>query len=117
MSDDYMRSRNCSCMRCRTRGLMGAAILITIGVLFLLQEYWYIRFDRTWPVILLVIGVMSLISRTASSEGHMQPYWQGGPATPPPASSQDPWAGGRVPQTPPTSGSGEQQPGDRQEKP
>lgn len=97
----FIRNRGCSCLRCRTRGLMGAAILITLGVLFMLQEYMYIRFERTWPVILLVIGVMSLISRTASTEGHVQPYWIRGAAAPPPTpSAQDPWATGRGPTSP-----------------
>jgi hypothetical protein len=111
MSDYFLRNRNCSCTRCRTRGLLGPAILITLGVLLLLQAYIHIPFDRTWPVLLVVIGVFLLINRTASSEGHVQPYWPGGPAAP--ASSQDRWAGGRVPPAPSEPASGEQ-PGQQQ---
>ena len=113
MSDHFLRNRNCSCIRCRTRGLLGPAILITLGVLLLLQAYMYISFDRTWPVLLVVIGVFLLINRTASSEGHVQPYWAGGPPAPTPASSQDPWAGGRVPPAP-TEPASSEQPGQQQ---
>lgn len=112
----YLRNRNCSCARCRCRGLMGAVILITLGVLFALQEYMYIRFERTWPVILVVIGICSLVGRTASTEGHVQPFGPGGPGAPPPASSQDPWASGRVPSSPTTPTSPGQKQNDQQVK-
>ena len=104
----YYRSRHCPCARCRCRGLMGAAVLITLGVLFLLQEFWIIRFDQSWPVLLLVIGVMMLLSRTASAEDHVQPYGMGGPGAPgAPQVQGDRWAGGSpsVQSSSPTSGS------------
>ena len=46
---------------------MGPAILITLGVLFLLDQ-WHgggFGFGRTWPVILLVIGLVKLAAATA----------------------------------------------------
>jgi hypothetical protein len=45
---------------------MGAIILIALGVLFLLDSFDLFRFDwfgRTWPVILIVIGVWIFIRR------------------------------------------------------
>jgi hypothetical protein len=61
----------CRCQRCSIRGLMGPAILITIGVLFLIhQSHWDYGFGRTWPVILLVIGAVKLAEALASDEGH-----------------------------------------------
>lgn len=54
---------------------MGAAIIVTIGVLFLVQEFWYIDFDRTWPVLLIVIGLLTFAGHNASMEGHVQPWW------------------------------------------
>jgi hypothetical protein len=67
---------------------MGPAILITIGVLFLLENYEVIPFDRSFPVLLLVIGCMLLISRTGSMEGHIERGWIQGPtASQPP----QPW--------------------------
>lgn len=89
----YIRNRGCHCARCRARGLMGPAILITIGVLFLLQEYFWIRFEETWPALLIVIGLLSFASRSGSTEGHVQPNWleRVNPPPPPPPSSQPPY--------------------------
>jgi hypothetical protein len=53
---------------------MGPAIIITIGVLMLLQENDVIWFYRSWPVILLVAGLFSFLGASASTEGHVQPY-------------------------------------------
>ncbi len=62
----------CTCARCRMRGLMGPAILITIGVLFLIQQFSNrVSFGELWPVILIVIGAVKLIEATASTEGHV----------------------------------------------
>ena len=102
----YIRNRNCQCVRCRAHGLMGAAVLITLGVLFLIDSYGVIRFDQGLPALLLVIGCVLLISRTGSTEGHIQPGWvqqpiaqsPGAPwpttttAVPPPPSQQ--WSSG-----------------------
>lgn len=71
----YVRNRRCPCMRCRTRGLMGGAILITLGVLFLLDNYGIFYFDNSWPVLLIVIGLLSYAARSGSMEGHIQPRW------------------------------------------
>jgi hypothetical protein len=52
---------------------MGPAILITIGVLFLLDR-WHgdlFRFHHTWPAILLVVGFIKLAETFASTEGHI----------------------------------------------
>ena len=72
----------CSCQRCSIRGLMGPAILITIGVLFLVQQsHWAYHFGRTWPVILLVIGVIKLAEALASDAGHGMQNMPPGPGT------------------------------------
>jgi hypothetical protein len=50
---------------------MGPAILITIGVLFLVQQFhWEYGFRKTFPIILLVIGVVKLAEALASDTGH-----------------------------------------------
>jgi hypothetical protein len=63
----------CSCKRCTIRGMMGPAILITLGLLFLLGETrgWGFSFGRTWPVVLIVSGAINLISALSSTEGHI----------------------------------------------
>ena len=69
-----MSSRiRCSCRRCTIRSLMGPAIIITIGVLFLLDQMRGSTFDfsNTYPVILIVIGAVSLAAALAPTEGHV----------------------------------------------
>jgi len=82
----------CHCRRCTLRGLMGPAVIITVGVLFLLQEtHSGIRFGQMWPLILVVIGVISLASALAPMDGHTEtvanvpPPGQVPPPPPPPA--------------------------------
>jgi len=77
------RTDRCYCERCRTRRLMGPAILLTIGVLMLLDTTSRISFDKTWPAILLVIGVVKLLQSNASSEGHIGPLPPGHSGFPP----------------------------------
>jgi hypothetical protein len=64
---------------------MGAAVLITLGVLFLLENYHVVDFDQSFPVLLLVIGAVMLVARTGSTEGHMERGWMPGAAPPPPS--------------------------------
>ncbi len=45
------------------RGIVGATTLITLGVLFLLDEWTRYDFDRTWPLLLIAIGVALVASR------------------------------------------------------
>jgi len=63
----------CRCARCTIRGLLGPAVVITIGVLFLLQQMrgGYFSFENTYPVILVVIGAILLASSLAPMEGHL----------------------------------------------
>jgi TM2 domain-containing membrane protein YozV len=62
----------------RYRSMTGPAVLMTIGVLSLLDNLHGPGWDRTWPVILLVIGVIQLVER-----GYL------GGTPPPPAISSD----------------------------
>lgn len=93
----------CACSRCTIRGLMGPAIIITIGVLFLLHEMrgGFFDFENTYPVILIVIGAISLGAALTPMEGHSN----GGvvPAPTPPPGTVDP-----TPDTtpPPAAGQG-----------
>jgi hypothetical protein len=77
---------------------MGPAILITIGLLFLLSELrgGYFDFDNTWPVILLVIGAISLASALAPMDGHISGPLPPAPPSAPagmPPSTQNPFPG------------------------
>jgi hypothetical protein len=73
---------------------MGPAILVTLGILFLLDQMrgGYFDFRSTWPVILIVIGAISLASSLASADGHINGQVSTAPpGTPPP--SQNPYVG------------------------
>jgi Domain of unknown function (DUF5668) len=76
----------CACRRCTIRGLMGPAVIITVGVLFLLDQTGggNFSFANTYPVILIVIGAISLAAAASSSEGHVSgPVPPPGPVAPP----------------------------------
>ncbi len=44
--------------------IRGPITLITIGALFALDHLTPYSIDRTWPVLLIVFGVMSLLCRS-----------------------------------------------------
>ncbi len=81
----YRYNPYCSCSRCRAHGYMGPAVLITLGVLFLLDQvgssYW-LEFGRTWPALLIVIGLVSFLRHSASANGHVPLGYVGAPAAP-----------------------------------
>jgi hypothetical protein len=92
------------------RAIRGPITLITLGVLFALQNFTRFGFDQTWPVLLIVFGLLSLLQRGAAPPRATQMP----PMPPPPARgyaptgyAQSPYsqtpAGGA---TPPSSGSG-----------
>jgi hypothetical protein len=77
----------CRCQSCTIRGLTGPAVVITIGVLFLLHQVvhgGHFYFGNTWPVILVVMGILLLASSMASREGHIEPPPGVTSAPPPP---------------------------------
>jgi hypothetical protein len=45
------------------RAIRGPIMLITVGVLFALDHMTRFTFGRTWPAILIVLGVLSLGDR------------------------------------------------------
>lgn len=67
----YRGGGTCTCARCRCRGLLGPIILITVGAVFLADQFIpRLGFGELWPVILIVIGVVKLLESSASTEGH-----------------------------------------------
>ena len=81
-------NETCICGRCRTCWLMGPSIVLTTGILFLLQSTNVVDIDRTWPAWILVVGIVKLLQSTASSQGHIGPLPPGSP--PPPTPPQAP---------------------------
>jgi|SRR5579859_7764236 hypothetical protein len=79
----------CRCPRCTIRSLLGPAVIVTVGVLFLLQQMrgGYFDFGNTYPVILVVIGAILLASSLAPMDGHINSntHPANPPVAPPPA--------------------------------
>jgi hypothetical protein len=75
----------CTCDRCKMRCIMWPAIMFTLGVLFLIDNLHGPGFERTWPLILLVIGGVKLLQSNASDAGHI-----GGPPVLPPSGAAPP---------------------------
>ena len=72
----YATNRSCSCLRCKLHGSMGAAVLLTVGGIFLLRNLsyqWSYDSPHYWPLLLIVIGLMLFGQRSASLQGHVQP--------------------------------------------
>ncbi len=96
------------------RAIRGPITLITIGVLFALNNFTQYRFEQTWPVILIVFGLLSLLRRgtqtfTPETPGGAPPY-----NYPPPSGSsgsyrQSQYAGTTPPEQsgPPPAGGGQ----------
>jgi len=85
----------CTCSRCTIRGLMGPAVITTLGILFLLSELQggMLSFGHTFPIVLIVIGAILLASAVAPMDGHI-----GTPVTPVP-----PFVPPTTPPAPPSS--------------
>jgi hypothetical protein len=47
----------------RMRGLVGPVVLVTVGLLSLIDDLGGPRWHRTWPVLLLAIGITKLLER------------------------------------------------------
>ena len=78
----YRYNPYCSCSRCRAHGFMGPAVLITLGVLFLLDQITHVRwldFGSTWPAFLIVIGLVMFLEHNASPAGHVPREYGAGP--------------------------------------
>lgn len=72
---------------------MGPAVLITLGVLFLLDQvvhvYW-MEFGRTWPALLIVIGLVMFLQHNAPATGHIPREYMAVPPIQPVAAWQPP---------------------------
>jgi hypothetical protein len=46
------------------QAIRGPVLLVTAGVLFAIHQAGVLSFSRTWPLLVIVIGVMKLLERT-----------------------------------------------------
>jgi hypothetical protein len=69
------------------RALRGSVWIILIGVLFLLDSFGILSWGHSWPVIIIVAGLMAIFQRTSYSAAMATPYpypYPTPPAAPPP---------------------------------
>ena len=59
------------------QAVRGPILLITVGILFAVQQAGMLPISRTWPLFIIVIGVMKLIERLALPRAPYPP--PGGP--------------------------------------
>jgi hypothetical protein len=76
------------------RGLRGPVMVITVGVLFALNNFTPYRFEETWPVLIIVAGLVSLLGRAVA---------------PPPTVPPPPYSTYQPPFPPPTAAGGYRQ--------
>jgi len=63
--------KRCGCAQCRVRRLMGPLMIITIGAIFLVQQYTPYGVGTLWPLMLIVPGIILVAASLASDEGHV----------------------------------------------
>ena len=70
--ENYRCNPGCNCARCRMAGVMGPAVLVTLGALFLADnlDIGGLSFHNTWPLLLIVIGIVKVLQYSAPMEGH-----------------------------------------------
>lgn len=61
---------HCTCARCRFSSMLWPVMLVTVGVLFLVQQYTPYSFGEIWPVLLIVLGVWKVLEYMMPTEGH-----------------------------------------------
>ncbi len=80
----FRPNRCCECERCARGRMIGGVVLLTLGALFLLSEFTRFGFHSTWPVLLIVGGIVMVWVNAASREGHLSPSSLLPTAPPPP---------------------------------
>jgi hypothetical protein len=57
------------------RAVQRPILIMTVGILFAIQQAGSIAFWRTWPLLLIELGVLKLVQRAVSGPG---PFPKGG---------------------------------------
>ena len=88
----YMANKYCPCTRCRLNKMMFPIVLVTLGVMMLIDNlpYVHVRGGTILAVLLITFGGVRLLQSSASTEGHRQPSElppAAVPPVPPPAAT------------------------------
>lgn len=69
------------------RAARGSVWIVLVGVLFLLDTFNILSWGRSWPLFIIVAGIMTFVQRTAYSSA-LPPHYPYAPPAPPPASPE-----------------------------
>jgi hypothetical protein len=90
------------------RAIRGPITLITLGGLFAMNNFTEYQFRQTWPVLLIVFGLLSLLRRGTEPAAPVAPPVAAWPPPPPPPPPSAPEGGtyrqSQFPAPPPSSG-------------
>jgi hypothetical protein len=83
--------------------IRGPVTLITVGALFVLNNFTGVGFEKTWPVLLIVFGLLSLLRRSVTPPPPPPPVFPPPTYTynPPPAQASGSYSGSTYSQQPP----------------
>ena len=56
------------------RALRGPVMMMTLGGMLVADHFSRFSFSSTWPVLLIVLGIMKLLERFGPSSGPDQPF-------------------------------------------
>jgi hypothetical protein len=77
------------------RAVRGPLVLMSVGLLFALDQAGVIGFERTWPILFILYGVLKLIERLLAPP--LPPAPPPAQYQPPPAQWTPPATGGTTP--------------------
>ena len=69
------------------RALRGSVWVTLVGVLFLLDTFDILSWGRSWPIIIIVAGLMAIFQRVSYNTVLSTPYPYPAPPSPPPSPS------------------------------
>jgi len=56
------------------RALRGPVMMMTLGGMLVADHFTRFSFSRTWPVLLIVLGIMKLLERAGAGSPPVDPY-------------------------------------------
>lgn len=76
------------------RAVRGPIVLITLGILFTVDQTGGLGFHRTWPILFIVFGVLKLVERVLAPPPPPPPAYYPPPGAPPAGGWGPPQQGG-----------------------
>jgi hypothetical protein len=71
--DLYIQNKYCPCTRCRMAKMMLPILLVSLGTMSLVDEFFGMRGGTIVAMMLIVFGGVRLVQSSASTEGHRAP--------------------------------------------